>query len=437
MIAEDNLFYKKKILIYGFGKSGFAAFKFLNKKNDCKIIDDNQKNIPINFKKKIINYKQLNFFFFDYILISPGIDANKCKLSRYLKSNKFRIITDLDVFYLSYPKTKKITITGTNGKSTTSKLLFNVLKAHKKDVRLTGNIGNPILSERNIKKNTIFIIEASSYQLDYSRFFRSEYSLILNLSPDHLERHGNINNYIKAKFKLIQNQINKNYAFIENKNTHLNYLIKKNKIKSKIYRINYKKYQKYYKFINNHYFNNKSNIKNLSFIFALSKCLKLKIKKIIEATNKFKGLNYRQQVIYKSKKLIIINDSKSTSLSSTKPLLESFENIYWILGGLAKKGDKFKLNKKYFSNINAFVYGKDKTLLSKILINKIKFKVSENLNNLLKPIFEDLKKNSREKKVILFSPSAASFDQFRNFEDRGSYFNKIINNYIKKYRTIK
>ena len=117
--------------------------------------------------------------------------------------------------------------------------------------------------------------------------------------------------------------------------------------------------------------------------------------------------------------------------------MESFENIYWILGGLAKKGDKFKLNKKYFSNINAFIYGKDKTLLSKILINKIKFKVSENLNNLLKLIFEDLKKNSREKKVILFSPSAASFDQFRNFEDRGSYFNKIINNYIKKYRTIK
>jgi len=195
--------------------------------------------------------------------------------------------------------------------------------------------------------------------------------------------------------------------------------------------------KKYYKFINNYYFNNKSNIKNLSFIFALSQCLKLKIKKIIEVTNKFKGLNYRQQVIYKSKKLIIINDSKSTSLSSSKSLLESFENIYWILGGLAKKGDKFKLNKKYFSNINAFVYGKDKTLLSKILINKIKFKVSENLNNSLKLIFEDLKKNSREKKVILFSPSAASFDQFRNFEDRGSYFNKIINNYIKIYRTVK
>ena len=91
--------------------------------------------------------------------------------------------------------------------------------------------------------------------------------------------------------------------------------------------------------------------------------------------------------------------------------MESFGNIYWILGGLGKKGDKFKLNKKYFSNINAFVYGKDKTLLSKILINKIKFKVSENLNNSLKLIFEDLKKNSREKKHMLKNNNKAPYVQ--------------------------
>tara|TARA_B100001250_G_scaffold402992_1_gene416878 strand:+ start:602 stop:1915 length:1314 start_codon:yes stop_codon:yes gene_type:complete len=437
MIAKENFFYKKNILIYGFGKSGFSAFNFLNKNNYCKIIDDNKKNIPIKFKKKIINFKKLKYFFFDYIIISPGIDSNKCKLSEYLKSNKFRIITDLDVFYLSYPKIKKITITGTNGKSTTSKLLFNVLKAHKKDVRLTGNIGNPILLEKNIKKNTIFIIEASSYQIEYSSFFRSEYSLILNLSPDHLERHGNINNYIKAKFKLIQNQTSKNYAFIENNNTYLNNLIKKNKIKSKIYKINYNNYNKYYKFIDNYYFNNKSNIKNLSFIFALTKSLKLKIKKIIDVTNKFKGLKFRQQVIYKSKKLLIINDSKSTSFSATKPLLESYQYIYWILGGLAKKNDKFILNRKHFPKIKAFIYGKDKLLFSKILVNKIKFKISENINSSLNILFNDLKKNCIQKKIILFSPSAASFDQFSNFEERGIYFNKIIKNYIRKYKNLK
>ncbi len=434
-MSNKNLLYKKKILVYGLGKSGIASYKYLNKENECKIIDDNKKNIPLKLRKKTINYSKLKKCNFDYIVLSPGIDINKCKQSEYLKKNKSKVITDLDVFCLNYPKIKKITITGTNGKSTTSKLLFDILKEHKKDVRLTGNIGNPILLEKKIKKNTIFIIEASSYQLDYSKYFKSEYSILLNLSPDHLERHGNFKNYIKAKFKLIQNQSKNNYAFIE-KNNLLNSLIKRNKIQSRICRVNYNKYQKYKKLIKNNYFDNISNFKNLTFIFELSKYFKLNLKKIIQVTNKFKGLNFRQQIIYKSKKLLVINDSKSTSFSSTKPLLESFENIYWILGGLSKKGDKFKLNKKYFTKIHAFIYGKDKEFFSKVLNKKIKYKISKDLSNSLFLIFKDIKKNFNSKNVILFSPSAASFDQFRNFEDRGRYFDKIIKNYIKKSRII-
>ena len=184
--------------------------------------------------------------------------------------------------------------------------------------------------------------------------------------------------------------------------------------------------------INENIVNNISNIKNLSFIFALSKNFKLSYKKIIKVTNKFKGLDFRQQIIYESKKLTIINDSKSTSLSATLPLLESFKNIYWILGGLAKKGDQLKLEKKYFRKIKAFIYGKDKVFFSKILSNKIKYKISKNLNYSLLLVFKDLRKRVKEKKIILFSPSAASFDQFNNFEDRGKYFNKIIKNHLKK-----
>ena len=431
-MQKETIFYKKNFLIYGFGKSGYASYKFLCKKNDCKIIDDNKKNIPSKFSHKTINHKQLKKNNFDYIVISPGIDVNKCSLSRYLKKNISKIITELDIFYLNYPNIKKITITGTNGKSTTSKLLYDVLKEHRKDVRLTGNIGNPTLLETNLNNNTLFIIEASSYQLEYSKFFKSEYSLILNLSPDHLERHGNFENYIKVKFKLIKNQSKNSYAFIENKNYLLNNLIKINKINSKIFRVNYKKYHKYNKMITNDYFKNVSNFKNLSFIFAISKNLKLSLKKIINVTNKFKQLNFRQQIIYRSKKLIIINDSKSTTLSSTLPLLESFKNIYWILGGIAKKGDQLKLKKENFRKIKAFIYGKDKFFFSKILSNKIKYKVSKNLNNSLFQVFKDLRKTEEQQKILLFSPSAASFDQFKNFEDRGEYFNKIIQKYLKK-----
>ena len=432
MNAKKTIFYKKNFLIYGFGKSGFASYKFLHKKNSCKIIDDNRKNIPRKYKDKIINYIQLKKNNFDYIVLSPGIDQNNCRLSKYLKKNSSKIITELDIFYLNYPYIKKITITGTNGKSTTSKLLYDVLKEHGKDARLTGNIGNPTLLEKSIKKNTIFIIEASSYQLEYSKFFKSSYSIILNISPDHLERHRTFKNYVMAKFKLIQAQSKKNYAFIEKKNHLLNNLIKKNKVKSKIYFVNYKKYKKNYELITNDYFKNSSNFKNLSFIFAISKNLNLNFKKVINVTNKFKQLDFRQQIIYQSRKLTVINDSKSTSLSSTSPLLESFHNIYWIVGGIAKKGDKLKLKGKSFGKIKAFIYGKDKLFFSKILSGKIIYKLSKNLNHSLFLVFDDLKKTKEEqKKIILFSPSAASFDQFKNFEQRGEYFNKIIKKYLK------
>ena len=353
MIAKQIHLKNRKILIYGLGKSGIASFNFLKKNNNCSIFDDYKKNISIKYKKKLLNIGKLSSENFDYIVLSPGIDIKKCKISLYLIKNKNKIITELDIFAISYPNINRITITGTNGKSTTSKLLYEVLKYNKKDARLTGNIGNPILNEKKIKNNTIFVIEASSYQLDYSKYFRSKYSIILNLSPDHLERHGSFKNYAKAKFKIVKSQSNRDFTFIDKENNFLNELLKQYQIKSKIIKINHTKNKKYFRQINNVYFNNFGNKKNLSFVLSIAKVLKLNLKTVIKIANKFKGLDYRQQIIYKSKKLLIINDSKSTSFSSTVPLLESYENIYWILGGLAKKGDKLKLNKKYISNINA------------------------------------------------------------------------------------
>ena len=431
---EKQIYFKnRKILIYGFGKSGIACFNFLKKNNICTIFDDNKNNIPVKFKKKLINIHKLPSLNFDFIVLSPGIDIKKCKISHYLKKNSSKIITELDIFAISYPNINKITITGTNGKSTTSKLLYEVLKNNKKDVRLTGNIGYPILMEKKIKNNTIFVIEASSYQLDYSKYFRSKYSIILNLNPDHLDRHGSFKNYAEAKFKIVKSQSSKDFTFIDNENNFLNKLVKNNQIKSKIIKINHLKNKKYFRKINNIYFNNSSNQKNLSFVLGIAKVLKINLKTVLNTANKFRGLGYRQQIIHKSKKLLIINDSKSTSFSSTVPLLESYENIYWILGGLAKKGDKLTLKKKYISNIKAYVYGKDRNFFINSLPNKISYKFSSTLKEIMKNLNNNIK-NDKTNKVILFSPCAASFDQFKNFEERGKIFNSIIKSMLKKIK---
>src|SRR6056300_1463962 len=223
MKKKDKFFSNKKILIYGLGKSGIASYIFLKENNKVYVYDDYKiKSKSHEIKKRQIEFEKINNYDFDVIIISPGIDILKCKLSKFLDKNKNKILTDLDVFYNCNPNNICITITGTNGKSTTCKILNNVLLDQKFDSRLVGNIGNPILNEKKINKSTIFVIEASSYQLEYSKYFKSKYSVILNISDDHLERHKTLSNYVNAKFKLIENQSKNDVAFINNSNKYIN-----------------------------------------------------------------------------------------------------------------------------------------------------------------------------------------------------------------------
>ena len=421
MLNSLNIFYKKKILIYGLGKSGLSALKFLKKDNEITTHDD---------KIKVDN-KKLTKIKLDYIIISPGIDINKCKLSKFLKNNSKKIYTDLDIFYNHHKKNNKITITGTNGKSTTAKILYDILKDQKVDVRLVGNIGNPILLEKKVTNRTVFVIEASSYQLEYSKLFKSNISLILNISPDHLERHKTINKYVSAKFKLIKNQSKKDFAILNIKNFYIkreleskNFLPKVIKIKKNIDNIFLKK-------INNQYFNTEGNQENLKFILEVAKILKLKKNLLVKTLKKFKGLKYRQEIIFQSKKLTIINDSKATTFSSSASLLKSLTNVYWIVGGQAKKGDKLLLSKKNCKNIKAYVFGNNRNFFTSKLKKLMKYESFFDLKSLVKKISLEIKLDkNKANKTILFSPSAASFDNFKNFEKRGEYFNQLIKKYI-------
>lgn len=421
-----NIFLNKKILIYGLGKSGLATFDFLKRKSKVFLYDDYQKNY-----KNLINYNFIKKNNFDYIIISPGIDINNCKLSKFLKKNLKKIYTDLDIFY-SFYKNDCITITGTNGKSTTCQLLYQILLNQKYDVKLVGNIGNPILSLHKIKKKTIFVVEASSYQLEYSKIFKSKYAAILNISPDHLERHKTIKRYIKAKFKLLINQSKKSFCFVKKNDLFIENELKISKIKSKINKVDTLKLNKILSHITNEYFLTETNKENLSFVLAITKQLRLNKKLVLDEIQKFKGLKYRQQIVYRNSNLIIINDSKSTSFSSSLGILKTNPNIYWLLGGIHKRGDKFNLPKNYYHNIKAFVYGKKKNFFNNQLKGKIKTENFQNLKDAFKKILIIIKKQKSIKKTILFSPSAASFDSFDNFEDRGQYFNKLVKKYFNE-----
>ena len=420
----ENIFLKKKILIYGLGKSGISSFKFLRNKADIYLFDDLKNTHPKQISKlKLLKIK------FDIIIISPGIDIFNCKLSKFLKLNKKKIYTDLDVFFTFF-KNKCITITGTNGKSTTAKILYEVLKDQKKDVRLIGNIGNPPLNEKKISKNTIFVIEASSYQLDYSQLFSSKYSIILNIKPDHLERHKTLQNYVDAKFKLLDSQSKNCLAFVKSDDILISRKLKTKKFNCKIVKVNTKKNYNDFLEIKNKYFLTESNRENLSFIIELAKKLKLKNYLLQKTIKNFKGLKYRQQIILQKKSLTIINDSKSTSFSSSVGMFKKASNILWLLGGIYKKGDKLELKKKDLRNVTAFIYGENKNLFIKQLRSKVKFKNYINLEDAVKNVFSIIKTKRSIKYTILFSPCAASFDSFKNFEERGLYFNRLVKRFM-------
>ena len=430
MNENSNIFINKRILIYGIGKSGISSFRFLKRKNKVSLFDDNT-NIKLtqNYKRHIIKKKQIKSIKFDSIILSPGIDINSCNLSRFLKRNSKIIYTDLDIFNSFYDN-ECITITGTNGKSTTCQLLYKVLKKQKFDVRLVGNIGYPILSSKNVKRKTLFVVEASSYQLEYSKLFRSKYGAILNISPDHLERHKTINKYIDAKFKLIKGQNKNSVVFVNKFDKRIQNKIKKKNFKSRIIQVDTKLKRNFLKNLKNDYFKSVSNQENLSFVMQISKKFKVKKKNLMNTIKNFKGLKYRQQIIFQNKKILIINDSKSTSYSSSIEILKSNNKIYWLIGGVPKKGDKFILSKKYCQNIEGYIYGTNQKKFLEDLKNKIKIKKFINLSKALYEIFSNFKKNDITKKIVLFSPAAASFDKFKNFEDRGKFFNKIIKKYI-------
>ena len=412
--------------IYGLGSTGKSVVNYFKRKNfsDYVVWDDKMK------KKREQNFFSKHLDSADYIIVSPGISLKKAKLKKKLIKNKHKIITDLDLFYLFNPKIKSIVVTGTNGKSTTCKILEHVLKKNKVNVRLGGNIGKPVL-DLNLNNEPLVIIEASSFQLAYSQFVRPDYAAILNITNDHLDWHGSIKNYVNSKFKIFSNQKSNNFAFLNNK--RLVRKFKKNKYESKLKFVNTKRYKKLRNIIKNDYLNSESNIENMSYVYAFCKVLKIKEKSFVKSLKSFRGLDHRHEIFYKKNNKIFINDSKATSFESSRFALKSNKNIFWILGGLPKLGDKFYLGEVKKNIIKAYVVGRYANYFKRYLKGKVVFELCKNLDNAITSMFKDIKSTKVKKITILLSPASASYDHFKNFEERGNKFKKLTMNYAKRY----
>ena len=412
-------------LVYGLGSTGISVINFFKKNRikKFKVWDDHKKNLFKNYRSNNLNktLKQVN-----YIVLSPGISLVKNK-----KLNKFKkkIITDIDLFYLSNSNFKSIVVTGSNGKSTTCKIITHLLKKNNFKVKLGGNIGTPILSLKP-KKNFFCVIEASSFQLSHSQFIHPNYAILLNITNDHLDWHGSKKAYIQSKLKIFNLQRKNNFALV---NDYYKRIYKKKKYQGKLVACNFKNYKQIKSKIQNNYLTSITNDENMNFIYALAKLLKINRKSFIRSMKTFLGLPHRYEIFLKRKGITFINDSKATSFQATKFALLNKRNVYWILGGLPKDKDKLDLKHLKSNIVNSYIIGRNINFFKKQLIGKVNFSVSKNLKNAIISAIKDIKLNKKLNNTVLLSPSAASFDQYKNFEKRGDEFKRLSKLYAKKF----
>ena len=437
-MKEIHYYKNKNVGILGTGLSGLAAAKLLlSSKANLYIFDDKKDKPDIIQKKSWKNYKFWPWETLAALVVSPGIPINaknKHLAIQLAIKNKVKIINEIDLFFETKPEAKIIGITGTNGKSTTVALLFHILNFNKIKCVIGGNYGFPACEIKDPGKRGFIILELSSYQLDGANKLNLDLATITNITQDHLDYHETFYKYKISKLKII-NFLKESGTFILDVNNKLlNETLKKEKYKStNIIKI---KNDEFYDYVNdNDYLRGTHNQINGSIAISIAKHLDITKEQIKFAIEHFKGLPHRMEPLFISERVKIINDSKSTNGESTAAALHSFENIFWILGGQPKSGGIGKAKKFLHKVIEVFLIGKSTEFFYKE-ISKFREDLPIHrcytLEKATKLALKNSSKSTFKNYVILLSPSAASFDQFQNFEDRGNKFKKIVDEQFNK-----
>ena len=418
--------------ILGLGISGLAAFKSLRKQNKNVVIFDDKLKPNLKLRKYWKNYVNWDWNKLSRIIISPGIKIcgeNTHPIVKLAENHKVKLQNEIELFFEQKPKSIIIGITGTNGKSTLASLISHILSENKIQNIVCGNFGNPTcLLDPSDKK--IVIVELSSYQLLSIPSLKIDFGVITNISNDHLDYHGDFNSYLNAKLRLIEAIKENGYLVVNHKDIFL-----KNKITEKLKKINninvlntYGKDMKCNNLLGEH------NKILFEISFLISKKMGIKKSLIKSSIFNFLPLPHRMEIVYKTSFLEIINDSKATNGESASAALKSYQNIHWIAGGLEKKDGLGKAI-KYLQKVESiYLFGSSKSRFYEQLKEsnfKRKIFLFNNLYELMKYLFTKISKIKNKKVTILFSPAAASFDEYKNFEERGKMFKKEVFEQLK------
>ena len=436
------------ILVLGSGESGVGSALLAKSKglpvfvSDSSLIKKVYKELliknEINFEEK--GHLHATTLDIDYVIKSPGI-PDSSEIVQQLINKNIQVISEIEFAY-KFIDAKIIGVTGSNGKTTTSSLIYEILINADFDVDIAGNIGTSFATKINDKQKKNYVLELSSFQLDGIVKFNPHIAVMTSLSPDHLDRYeDNYENYINSKFNIIKNQTAADYFIYDSEDLQIIKFIKNNseKIKSTLLPFSISKTKESVTYIedkniisiinkkklimptNNFPLIGTHNLKNAMAATTVANLLKIRKDTIRKSLEHFQAVEHRLEHVLKINKVNYINDSKATNVNAAYYALDSMESsTVWIVGGI-DKGNKYE---ELFSLVNEKV----KAI---ICLGKDNKKIIENFENLVEYITEVKTMSEAVKEAysiaksndsVLLSPACASFDLFKNYEDRGRQF---------------
>lgn len=431
----------KNVLIYGLGKSGVSSAKLLMKQGYRVFLYDGKQNLS----HEVFQLAQQGAILLDDLLddlinklsmaiVSPGVSVYHKDILRL--QQKTKVIGEAELAFFNC-RGQVVAVSGTNGKTTTCSLIHSILQNTDKKSFLAGNVGTPLTQlVSQVEKGDVVVHETSSFQLETTDMFKPYISALLNLSPDHLDRHNDFKTYVNTKMKLFKRQDQNCFAVLnkDDKNVVANC---KDIIATKIWFSCDKKADVFAKDkvvyyldqqilqINNEIFFAKHNLSNLLCAVGVCKLLGVGNEQIQLAVDNFCGVEHRMQKVGNIGDVVFINDSKATNVGSVLPALNSFSNVSLILGGQDKGLPFDKLFKDMPQQINFCVlYGqaKEKLYSSAKKQNYKNLFLADSFDNAVKIAYYSAKPQG----TVLLSPGCASFDCFNGYQQRGQRFVEIF-----------
>jgi UDP-N-acetylmuramoylalanine--D-glutamate ligase len=393
---------------------------------------------------------------FDSLVVTPGLPLNRHPIARRARDAGVEIIGDIELFARARPELpphKVVGITGTNGKSTTTALIHHILKTAGVPTTMGGNIGLPILAQDPLPESGVYVLELSSYQIDLTQSLDCDVAVLLNITPDHLDRYKSFEAYAASKARLFEMQGSNSSAIIFDNDPATTALAKR--FEDRMFPVTANQWsargvsfaagfyhlrdaargnnKKYVYLLGQNVSSQDSwpslqgphNAQNVVAAVAAVEVLGQvgrTFTRLHNALRTYPGLPHRMERVREKDGVLFVNDSKATNPTATAPALAAFPSIRWILGGQAKTDDLDECA-PHFAHVRfAYTIGEAGELFAKLLAPHMPVANCETLENALKHAAED----SQPGDTVLLSPACASFDQFRDFEQRGDRFRDLV-----------